>query len=315
MLMLFSWFITFYWVPAVFAFTCNSFLDKSSCIVLSAKRNKQQKSASPGRRGRRRDAISTTLEDDLTASHAATSTLARLSSPFKTRAVKLPIDVDSQTAVVVHEIVPNDTWWNDDQNDNPYGARLWPSALHVAQTLLQDDNLDLRDHCILEIGSGTGLVSIAAAAAGATVLATDISPTCLALVQAGWRDTLEQQQSTIVRGGSLTTQVFDICSNDPLPLVNHKPPTLIVAGAMLYDATLAAALARRVAQASCWVVIGEDDTGFRHNGRATFLKALDDCIKDDVMVQCTPSTTIACPQLGWKAKQVQIMHFNKPAID
>ena len=110
---------------------------------------------------------------------------------------------------------------------------------------------------IVELGCGTGVVSIAAAAAGAaTVTATDICPTCLGLTNKGWQQTQRHQQqqqqeqqgekSTFSSKGTLQTQILDVCSTDPLP----GSPTLVVAGAVLYDAVLAQALARRVAQAA-----------------------------------------------------------------
>lgn len=56
-----------------------------------------------------------------------------------------------------------------------YGAVMWPAALalcHVLETNTQD--FDLRDKTVLELGAGTGLVSIVASFLGAYVTATDL---------------------------------------------------------------------------------------------------------------------------------------------
>lgn len=76
--------------------------------------------------------------------------------------------------------------------DDPYGAVLWPSARTLAEYLLlnygnQDDNdggkKALTGLTILELGAGTGLVSIAASIAGANVIASDYETIPLNLLQ------------------------------------------------------------------------------------------------------------------------------------
>ena len=55
--------------------------------------------------------------------------------------------------------------------DDPYGVVLWPAAQVVASALA---SIDLAGKSVVELGCGTGLVSLTAAACGATsVLATD----------------------------------------------------------------------------------------------------------------------------------------------
>ncbi|XP_069493151.1 protein-lysine methyltransferase METTL21C [Ambystoma mexicanum] len=57
-----------------------------------------------------------------------------------------------------------------------YGAVVWPGALALCQFLENNhEELALKDKKILELGSGTGLVSIVASMLGAYVTATDMS--------------------------------------------------------------------------------------------------------------------------------------------
>ena len=57
---------------------------------------------------------------------------------------------------------------------DPYGAVLWPAATAVARTILLEKHKWLENKVVCELGAGTGLVSLAAAAGGARkVIATD----------------------------------------------------------------------------------------------------------------------------------------------
>ncbi|XP_029460398.1 LOW QUALITY PROTEIN: protein-lysine methyltransferase METTL21C [Rhinatrema bivittatum] len=56
-----------------------------------------------------------------------------------------------------------------------YGAVVWPAALALSQYLEDNqEEFELRDRRVLEIGAGTGLVSIVASILGAYVTATDL---------------------------------------------------------------------------------------------------------------------------------------------
>jgi len=63
----------------------------------------------------------------------------------------------------------------------PYWAELWPSGIALARHVA---GLPLRGRRVLELGCGLGLPSLAAALAGAEVLATDWAPEALALLDA-----------------------------------------------------------------------------------------------------------------------------------
>lgn len=62
----------------------------------------------------------------------------------------------------------------------PHWARIWPSATVLAGALCHDELDGAR---VLELGCGLGLPSLAAARAGARVLATDLSPAAVALTR------------------------------------------------------------------------------------------------------------------------------------
>ena len=90
-------------------------------------------------------------------------------------------------------------WWEQEGNDNPYGARLWPSALAISEFPVdlscmgagdsKQETPRLEGYEILELGCGAGLVSIVAAECGANVVASDLSPLAIKLCRIGWKET------------------------------------------------------------------------------------------------------------------------------
>lgn len=86
------------------------------------------------------------------------------------------------------------------QSGDPYGAVLWPAASAISNHLLTQCSTGveppLKGLSILELGTGTGLVSLAASLGGAAhIIATDYEPVPLRL--------LEEAQSKLNKG--LTT--------------------------------------------------------------------------------------------------------------
>ncbi len=63
----------------------------------------------------------------------------------------------------------------------PYWAEIWPSALALSEFL--SESVPLNGVRIIEIGAGTGLVSVVAASLGASVLATDYSTEALRFIR------------------------------------------------------------------------------------------------------------------------------------
>lgn len=60
----------------------------------------------------------------------------------------------------------------------PFFAVPWPGAQAVARAIA-DGVVDVADRRVLEVGCGSGLAAVAAARAGARVLATDVAPLAL----------------------------------------------------------------------------------------------------------------------------------------
>jgi predicted nicotinamide N-methyase len=102
----------------------------------------------------------------------------------------------------------------------PYWAELWPSAIALAREVAR---LELGGLRVLELGCGLGLVSVAAATAGAEVLAADQSAEAIAFttVNAG-------------RNGVAVTTVR--CAFErPEPLLAGAPWDLVLAADVLYE--------------------------------------------------------------------------------
>jgi len=230
--------------------------------------------------------------------------------------------------------VHDETWW--ETTINPYGGKCWPSSLAIAQFLAQLPASTMSGRTVVELGCGNGLVSIVAAQCGATVLATDISKVALLLTKQGWKETCtikenSKSNDTIccsVPRGTLSTTNFDLTSSVPIPWQVQKITTdshqddalsilqpIVVAGAMMYEAKLAQALAGRIAEAlshGAWIIVSDDDTGQRENGRELFEKELSrvlDISKADLI---WTRTEVKCEALGWKEKKVQVLHINPP---
>jgi predicted nicotinamide N-methyase len=102
----------------------------------------------------------------------------------------------------------------------PYWAVLWRSGVALAREL---DGLELAGLRVVELGCGLGVPSLAAARAGASVLATDASPEALAVVARSARE----------NGVPIETAAVDW--GEPEELVRRAPFDLVIAADVLYD--------------------------------------------------------------------------------
>jgi predicted nicotinamide N-methyase len=102
----------------------------------------------------------------------------------------------------------------------PYWAELWASAVALAH----DVSLrSLRGAPTLELGCGLGLPSIAAARAGARVLATDWSP-----------DAVRATAANAERNG-VDVETLECSWAEPAPLLDRAPWPLVLASDVLYE--------------------------------------------------------------------------------
>ncbi|HEX6116462.1 MAG TPA: 50S ribosomal protein L11 methyltransferase [Solirubrobacterales bacterium] len=101
----------------------------------------------------------------------------------------------------------------------PYWSVLWRSGVALAAEL---EGADLRGRRVVELGCGLAVPSLAAARAGATVLATDADPEALALVE----------RNADANGVAVETAVAEFYS--PGELVDRGPFELALAADVLY---------------------------------------------------------------------------------
>jgi predicted nicotinamide N-methyase len=102
----------------------------------------------------------------------------------------------------------------------PFWTQLWPSGTALARAVA---GRSLAGRRVLELGCGLGLVSVAAALAGAEVLAVDRSPEAVTFTAA----------NAARNGARVTTAV---CAFDqPEPLLAAAPWDLVLAADVLYE--------------------------------------------------------------------------------
>jgi predicted nicotinamide N-methyase len=102
----------------------------------------------------------------------------------------------------------------------PYWAELWPSARALAREVA---NHALKRARTVDLGCGLGLASLAAAAAGGRVLATDWSPEATRMAA----------RNAERNGLEIETAIVDW--NDPQELLQRAPFDLVLASDVLYE--------------------------------------------------------------------------------
>ena len=188
--------------------------------------------------------------------------------------VILEATADSQNdlvdmALLTEEEVASMSIDSDKANDilrltsgDPYGAVLWPAASAVANHLFTAKDMivngkTLQEMTMLELGAGTGLVSISASLGGVPkIMSTNYEYVPLQLLtfaasninlngNVGSEDTTITDENRKERLSNIETFLFDICNHDePLP-----PADLVVAADIMYEPTTGIAMAYRVVEA------------------------------------------------------------------
>lgn len=185
--------------------------------------------------------------------------------------VRMALDEDAPVHLNQHTLKSGD----------PYGAVLWPAASAIANYILTTTFPQSQDHrsplfplrgmSILELGTGTGLVSIAAYLGGASrVIATDYEEIPLRLLRYA-SSKLNQISAGEGEGQNpVNTAYLDMCDYvTPLPMAD-----LVVAADIMYEPKTGRAMARRASEAlkrGSRVVIG-DSPG--RPGRPAFIEEL-----------------------------------------
>jgi predicted nicotinamide N-methyase len=110
----------------------------------------------------------------------------------------------------------------DDPADDrlPFWAEMWPSGSVLADAVAR---LDLTGRRVLELGCGLGLVSVAAAAAGADVLAADQSAEAIAFT------TVNAERNGVA------VRTVRCAFERPEPLLAGAPWDLVLAADVLYE--------------------------------------------------------------------------------
>jgi predicted nicotinamide N-methyase len=308
------------------------------------------KSKQNKRKGGRRGRLSNQIIQEDKAEPSSPSTLSRtgnnLRPPTKTKKCWIRLDrFNSSSPIDICLVEINDaSWWEQENNINPYGARVWPPSLAVARFLAKylDEKEDSNYH-VVEVGCGTALIAMTAGACGATAIATDVSNIALSLAKQGWSETAQRLQQTGSMKGNFNVASFDLLSNNALPLPrvcwdssksasgggepsiqSTTPHCILVASAVLYEKTLAKAIAKRVMEAcdkGAWVILADDDTGLREGGRVIFEAEWQELTEKHerstgrrYRSQWTHETVKQKDVFGWTDKKVQLLHVNHPPL-
>ena len=160
--------------------------------------------------------------------------------------------------------------------EDPYGIVIWPAGQVVAAALVQALEACTRPCNVLELGAGTGLVSIAAAMSGANVLATDYRDEPFELLKASATRTAERLGR--VEPLPLNCALFDVTNEgSALPDLgsSSSSPLFVCAADLLYMKSTAIALASRCVEALQMPAIRAVLVGdLGRPGRAAFLAEL-----------------------------------------
>jgi hypothetical protein len=150
----------------------------------------------------------------------------------------------------------------------------------VAQFLVNHigdcQNSDRHRRSILELACGPGIPALVAASCGAQVIATDVSPVALGLLTDGRRATSKK----------LLRKQDESSSSSPSSAIYNT-----------------------------WVIVGDDDTGERDEGRKVFLDELQRLEQDlpAPIPRVWMHSKVQNDNLGWRDKTAHLLHLNPPS--
>ena len=224
-----------------------------------------------------------------------TVTVLEATADAQEKLVDEVLEIDKDHSSAEHD-VSNENQKKSIKRGDPYGAVLWPAAWAVANYILSTAKLrdNLASLSILELGTGTGLVSIATAMTGAKrVLATDYEPLALSLTNYAATLNFERTISTGGRPLAIETRLLDLCDFEtPLPTEFD----VVVAADIMYEPKTGIAMAHRCVEAlrnNCRVIVG-DSPG--RAGRPAFLQTLQELGVNGHVFQDTVGKTCSGPR-------------------
>ena len=138
------------------------------------------------------------------------------------------VPVPTVPEIRLHKAGPKSGLWRlargDSDFGSPYWAHVWGGGLALARYILDRPDV-VKDRRVLDLGTGSGIVGIAAAKAGATeVIAADIDPYAIAAVEL----------NAAINQVAISPILAD-------PTVSEPPKVDVVCvGDLFYDAALAA---------------------------------------------------------------------------
>lgn len=167
---------------------------------------------------------------------------------------------------------------------NTLGLHAWPSGFLAAKTVLEFLSTEksggrlTHETKVLELGCGTGIPSLAAYAAGASVIATDLD---VEIISYSFRELMASQRST-ERDNAFRCMKLDLLDKKVCEeMIRHERPNLVSAADCLYDATLAKVVGETMGNAvnkyGCAVVVA-DPGRLDGKGRQLFLNGFFDTL-------------------------------------
>lgn len=182
---------------------------------------------------------------------------------------------------------------------------VWPGALMITELFSVMPAKRFANLNVLEVGAGQGLPSLAAAARGARVKATDINKKDLQILV----DASKQQQIDVETG------VFDIYSEEKLPAAD-----LVIFSNVMPSTDIALAAASRVGEAvnrGSWVIVG--DTGITSRARRSqFLNKVQSIIHEgrpDLKPEFEEVEVNALRSINWPKNKgsAGLIQWNEPS--
>lgn len=160
--------------------------------------------------------------------------------------------------IMIHHATPKSGLGRISEEGSPYWAYAWPGGLALAHHLIANPHL-VAGRGVLDLGTGSGLVAIAAAKAGALdVLAVDIDP----------RAVIATELNAKANAVRLSIQCADILDEEPMTI------DLVTVGDLFYDQITAGrtlAFLRRHKAKGIEILIGDPGRAFLPTSELTLI--------------------------------------------